>query len=409
MAPLHARVQLTDRFVRSLQPPPPGKRSEFVDQVQPKLRLRVSDTGVKTWSIQKRVDGRKRRFTLGTYPTLSLSEARSRAAKLLVKVQDGYDPVAEKRSARTAAARPAGVTLRQAITLYAQAVLSSRRRGKEVERTLQRDLAELLDIPPAGITVSDLAAIVDRKACSAPIMANRLVAAIKPFWRWMASRGHCAHDVTGRLDKPARERARDRVLSPAELGAIWRACGLVGGPWSPLFKLLILTAQRREEVAAMRWAEIDLDHGIWRIPTERTKTRRPHTVHLSGPAVEVLNGLKRAPGMGELVFSTTGVTPVSGFSKAKTRLDALSGISNWRIHDLRRTAVTAMADLGVDATVADRVLNHVGAGTMGTVKRVYQRSELLDQRRDALEKWSAYVIKAAFPPAAGASEASPAK
>ena len=287
--------------------------------------------------------------------------------------------------------------MRQAITLYAQAVLSSRRRGKEVERTLRRDLAELLHTPPAGITVSDLAAIVDRKACSAPIMANRLVAAIKPFWRWMASRGHCAHDVTGRLDKPSRE--RDRVLSPDELGAIWRACGLVGGPWSPLFKLLILTAQRREEVAAMRWAEIDLTQGIWRIPTERTKTRRPHSVHLSWPAVEVLHGLKRAPGMGELVFSTTGVTPVSGFSKAKTRLDALSGISNWRIHDLRRTAVTAMADLGVDATVADRVLNHVGAGTMGTVKRVYQRSELLDRRRDALEKWSAYVIKAAFPPA----------
>ena len=99
------------------------------------------------------------------------------------RVQDGYDPIAEKRSARTAAARPAGVTLRQAITLYAQAVLSSRRRGKEVERTLRRDLAELLHTPPAGITVSDLAAIVDRKACSAPIMANRLVAAIKPFWR----------------------------------------------------------------------------------------------------------------------------------------------------------------------------------------------------------------------------------
>ena len=141
-----------------------------------------------------------------------------------MKVQDGYDPIAEQRSARTAAARPAAITSRQATTLHAPAVLSSRKRGKEVERTLERDLAELLDIPPAGITVSDLAAIVDRKACSAPIMANRLVAAIKPFWRWMGSRGHCAHGVTDRLEKPLRERARDRVLAPAELGAI-------GEPW----------------------------------------------------------------------------------------------------------------------------------------------------------------------------------
>src|SRR4051795_4210494 len=111
MAPLNARVQLTDRFVRSIQPPPPGKRSEFVDQVQPKLRLRVSDKGVKTWSIQKRVDGRKRRFTLGQYPTLSLAEARTRAARLLLQVQDGHDPIAEKRAARVASVKPAALTL----------------------------------------------------------------------------------------------------------------------------------------------------------------------------------------------------------------------------------------------------------------------------------------------------------
>ena len=113
----------------------------------------------------------------------------------------------------------------------------------------------------------------------------------------------------------------------------------------------------------------------------------------------MLDALKRIAGMGDLVFSMTGVTPVSGFSKAKTRLDALSGISNWRLHDLRRTAVTAMADLGVDATVADRVLNDVGAGTMGTVKRVYERSELLDHRRARSREWSEYVIKAAIAPA----------
>jgi integrase len=392
MASPNGRIQITDRFLRSLKPPPPGKRSEIVDQVQPGLRLRVSETGVKTWSIQRRVNGRKRRFTLGTYPALSLSEARARAGKLLVKVQDGYDPIAERRTARVTAALPAAVTLSEAIGLYTKAVLSSRRRGTEVERSLRRDLADLLETPAAGITVSDLATIIDRKASSAPIMANRLVAALKPFWRWMANRGHCPHDTVIRLEKPARERARDRVLSAQELGAVWKACDDVGTLWSAFFKLLILTAQRREEVAAMRWSEIDLPNRTWRIPAERTKTGRPHTVHLSGPTLEVLASI-RSNG-GELVFSTTGVTPVSGFSKAKARLDVLSGVSNWRIHDLRRTAVTAMADLGVDATVADRILNHVGAGTMGTVKRVYQRSELLDQRKDALERWSEYLVQA---------------
>jgi integrase len=143
----------------------------------------------------------------------------------------------------------------------------------------------------------------------------------------------------------------------------------------------------------MAWSEVDFDSAQWVIPAERTKTGVEHIVHLSEPALAIASDLRvKQSNDTDLIFTTTGKTPISGFSKSKRELDQLSGVDNWKIHDFRRTAVSHMADIGIDPTVADRVLNHAAAGSMSTVQRVYQRSSMLEQRRRALNAWADFVL-----------------
>ena len=151
---------------------------------------------------------------------------------------------------------------------------------------------------------------------------------------------------------------------------------------------MALTGQRREEVAQLTWDEIDLAGRTWTLPASRTKNGKPHIVHLSKAAIAVL---VRAPKLGKFVFSVSGTKPFQSFSAAKRDLDKLSRVSNWRLHDLRRTCVSGMARLGVAPHVADKVLNHQ-SGTISGVAAVYQRHEFLAERKDALERWGDHVV-----------------
>jgi integrase len=390
-------LKLTDRTIKALKLPARGKRLEVVDSAQPALRLRVTPAGARTWSISMRVAGRRRRFTIGSYPAISLADARARAGKLLAEVRDGRDPVEEARADREAALSPHATTLDEALSLYAAAVLPGLRTGADIERDIRRDLADLLQVRVGTITSAQLARVIDNKVSVAPVGANRLLAALKPLWRWLAARGHVESDVARAIEKPTTERARsrDRVLSTDEISAIWQATKRMPYPWGPFYRLVLLSAQRISEVAGMSWSEIEFSREIWTIPGDRSKNGKANIVHLSGPAMETLREMENRGKLMPLVFTTTGITPISGFSKAKRRLDELSGVSGWWVHDFRRTFATCAADMGINATVADRVLNHVAAGSMSTVLRVYQRSEMLDQRRHALDTWAAYILSAA--------------
>jgi integrase len=191
------------------------------------------------------------------------------------------------------------------------------------------------------------------------------------------------------------------VLSDDELRWTWAACDEIGWPFGPLVKLLALTGQRRDEVASVEWAELDLKSRTWRMPREKAKNDRGHEIQLSDAALEVLNSI---PSLGsDLIFTTTGETSVSGFSRAKERLDAAmfaakreelgakcASIPPWRLHDLRRTAATGMARLNFPPHVVDKVLNHV-SGTIRGVAAVYNRFEYLEERRAALEAWGRHV------------------
>jgi integrase len=168
------------------------------------------------------------------------------------------------------------------------------------------------------------------------------------------------------------------------LGKVMAAAHEIGGAYGGIVELLALTAQRREEVAQMSWDELDLQKRVWALPGARTKNGKPHIVHLSEPAVRVI---ARQPKISAHVF---GEKPFSGFAAAKPRLDELAQVSGWRLHDLRRTAVSGMAQLGVPPHVADKILNHT-AGTISGVAAVHQRHEFMKERQDALDLWGKHV------------------
>ena len=234
--------------------------------------------------------------------------------------------------------------------------------------------------------VEVISAILQR---GAPGTANKTLKSIKTFLRWCVGRAVLDRSPAEGVPLPAKEIARDRVLNDQELAEVILAARKMGGAYGGIVEFLALTGQRREEVAGMKWDELDLARQVWTIPKLRTKNAKEHVVHLSEQAMVVL---KRIETRQQLVFSVLGIKPFQDFSGAKRRLDRLAGVAEWRLHDLRRTCVSGMARLGVAPHVADKILNHQ-AGTISGVAAVYQRHEFLAERQKALDTWGAHIGK----------------
>ena len=252
-------------------------------------------------------------------------------------------------------------------------------------------LPELGPVTIDAITKSDIRSIIDGiVARGAPIHANRVLAYLRRLFNWAVEQDIIAVSPAERIKAPTAERSRDRTLSAAELAAVWRATASLGAPFDACFQLLILTGQRRNELAGAQWTEFDLQRGEWTIPASRAKNGSTHLVHLSPAAITILTGISKHHGS-PYVFTTTGITPISGFSKIKGKLDLASGVSGWTIHDLRRTFATiGTGELGIDPVVMDKILNH-RAGVVTGVAAVYQRHKYMDQRRAAMMQWARYI------------------
>jgi integrase len=233
--------------------------------------------------------------------------------------------------------------------------------------------------------VIDVVSAIEQRG--APVAANKALKSIKTFFRWCVGRAVLDRSPADGVPLPAKQVTRDRVLSDAELTQIILAARKIGGPYGDIVEVLALTGQRREEVARCTWDEIDVKTRTWKLSSDRTKNAKSHEVHLSDPVIAVLN---RTSERGKFVFSRSGNIPFQDFSVAKRELDLLSGVTGWRLHDLRRTCVSGMARLGIAPHVADKILNHQG-GTISGVAAVYQRHDFLAERREALEKWAAHV------------------
>jgi integrase len=331
--------------------------------------------------------------------------------------QAGRNPVAERRERQLAArleAQAPSNAFRAVATRYVEARRVGRGRGKKLRGSTLKELRRLLDVdvfpkwgerPITSITRQDVQVLLDGIADrGAPVQANRTLTRLKTLFRWALDEELVTADPTINVHKVVGEDARDRVLSDDEIRLFWAGCDRLGWPFGPLYQLLLLTAQRRDEVGGVERPEID--GCLWTIPREKAKKDRAHEVHLSSLAIEIIEGLPR---IGDrILFTTTGERPVSGFSKSKDRLDrhmlellraelAETGkdhdqatIDDWILHDLRRTAATGMARLNIPPHVVDKILNHV-SGTIRGVAAIYNRYAYLEERRAALEAWSRHV------------------
>jgi integrase len=287
-----------------------------------------------------------------------------------------------------AAAPTLGDTVPEFIERYAK----PKNRGWEETQRILRKFTPLFAKPLDQIKRPDVVRILDDIIASgAPFTANRALAAIKKLFAWSLDRGMIEINPIAGLKPPTKERARDRILTDGEMLRFWNAAEKFGYPFGPLLQLLLLTAQRRGEVTNMLWSQIDFVRAVWVIPAENAKNGQAHEVPLSEMALQILRALPRFIDS-DFVFTTTGTSPVSGFGRLKRNLDPEMGSSGWRLHDLRRTAASGMARLGVAPHVIEKVLNHV-SGQISGLAAVYNRHGYDAEKRQALDKWAQYLTE----------------
>lgn len=366
-------------------------RREIPDAHMPGLYLVVQPTGAKSWAVRYRRTGQPRKHTLGTYPAIDLKSARALAGSALRAVAEGRDPAREKALERTIVPDTVEAVAVRFIDLHCRRAnrprtlegtqqlldlhVLPRWRRRLIKDIARRDVLELLD----GIVEG-----------GRPVAANRVLTAIRKLFNWAIERDIIAASPCAGVKPPTPEQSRDRVLSDSELRNVWLASNGIGGPFGTLVKLLVLTGQRRDEVARMEWCEVDLDARLLTLPKERSKNGQRHEIPLSSLAIEILQTLPR---IGDrFVLTTDGVTPSSNYGANKKRLDALlpPDMPAWWLHDIRRTVASGMARLGVNLPVIEKVLNHA-SGSFGGIVSVYQRHDFAEEKRRALDAWGAFV------------------
>lgn len=382
-------VKLTRTSVAGLRLEPGQSERVVWDSELPGFGVRLRASGKATWVIRPpRSGGRSALFTLGGTDVIGLVEARAAAREHLAKAALGTNPHAAKRQARSEARVTVGSVIEQFLP-KAQAKLKPRS-FDEVRRHLTTHAKPLHTLPMAAVKRADIHERIEQIAADVgPVAANRVRASLSSLFSWAIGAGVVdANPVVG-THKAVDEAARSRVLTDTELLAVWRACR--EDDFGRIVKLLVLTGQRRDEVAEMCWGELDLDGAMWIIPAERTKNGRQQDVPLSAAAVQILESTSRTKGR-PFVFGRGDGGAFSGYSKAKKALDARAGLATpWRLHDLRRTVSTGMNTIGVLPHVVEAVLNHV-SGSRAGVAGVYNHATYNREKRDALDRWSAHVL-----------------
>jgi integrase len=414
-----AKVNLTDRKLQSLRPAAKGQRYDLMDAVAIGMGVRVNDKGATTFMLLTRYPGSANptRRALGEYPAVSLAEARQKAGEWRKLVKRGVDPSVQEATQRRAEARQRANTFGTVADDFIAEKLPGERSREEVERTIRRVLVPLWgDRPITEITRGDIHDLIDAKKRTAPVAARNLLALVKRMLSWAIDTYRYGIETSPAAAirprtivgaKSKRIVARRRVLSDVELFALQRAVQRVPYPYGPIYRLLLLTALRLNEVADGVWPEFDLGRRLWTIPAARMKGKedlaREHVVPLTDEMLGILDKLPKFK-RGDHLFSTSlGKSPVWVNSGVKRRLDArmlrtlralarLRGddpakvtLPAWRNHDIRRTVRSNLSGLRVHAEVAEAILAHVRPGIIGT----YDRHDYLDEKRDALERWAA--------------------
>lgn len=414
---------LTAKAVEAAKPDP-SRRIEKPDAALPGLYLVIQPSGARSWALRFRRNGRPAKLTLG--PVLdrrddappatlplgqphTLTEARTAARAALQALAEGKDPAASRKAQAAAKADPERDLVKNLSATFVDRYCKPRNRAwSEVERQFKAEIIpkwgarRIQDIKKREV-LDLLDGIVDR---GSPVTANRVFATLRRFFNWLVERDVLEASPCDGIKKPTAEQSRDRILTDDEIKLFWKAASSFEYPFGPMWRLLLLTGQRREEVAGMVRKEtvLDGDKPLWTIPASRAKNGIAHAVPLSPVAVEIIKALPII-GKAGFYFTTTGDTHVTGYSRSKTRLDATMlaemrkgaidpqsiTLPSWTLHDLRRTMASGMARLGINLPVIEKVLNHT-SGSFGGIVSVYQHHDFADEKRRALDAWASFVL-----------------
>jgi integrase len=413
-----ARKRLTDRTLKALAPADPGKRYDVMDADVPGLGIRVTDKGQRTFVLLTRYPGSSNptRRALGEYGVLSLEQARAKARLWHDLIRRGVDPKEQEANQRRVEQQRRDDSFRAIAEDFIRLALIGpdpanprQRTGAATAREIRTEfVARFGERPIDSITSRDIVQVTDAAIeRGAPYHAHHLLAHARRLFNWAIARGvyGIERSPCDRM-KPSQvigaKALRTRTLSDDEIRAYWTAVSEVGFPFGPLFKMLILTGQRRSEVGEASWPEFDLRKAIWDIPPERMKAKARHILPLTEQVSGLIAACPRATG--PFIFSTThGKVPVSGYSKAKQRLDgamlvhlrqqaqargddpARVTLPKFVLHDVRRTVRTHLSSLPISDLVRELVIAH----SKPTLHKVYDQFGYLDEKRQALELWEA--------------------
>jgi integrase len=402
-----AKRDFTDRFLKAVKPTAPGKRAIFFDAQIPGFGIRVTERSTDeckgAFVLVTRYPGSSNPAPrrIGDYPVMTLAEAREIARDWRRDIAKGIDPKEKAAEAAREQQRLRANTFGSAFTDYAEDRLRTLRTGAAVEAQVRKHVFPSLENRPMReIKRAEIHALLKQVKKNAPIGVNRITAYVKKFFLWAIENDLVDDSPAAAIKRPTSEkdRARDRVLNDWEIRAFWLACGEMGA-FGRAFRFMLATGQRRTEVGAAAWGEIDKSRALWTLTKGRTKANRAHDVPLSGLSMSIID---ECPKLGDFVFASGksgnagGQVALVGWSKAKERLDELmlthardgreelKEIEEWRLHDLRRTAATHMAKLGVDRLVISKILNHAEGG----VTKTYDRHRYEAEKRAALDRWA---------------------
>ena len=371
-------MRLNERFIRALEPPK-GAYRIFYDNEITGFGIRVTKAGGRAFVLNYRVDGRERRLTIGSWPAWSTTAARNRAKELRREIEGGLDPLDSKEQRRAAP------TFAALASEYIDRYASRKKSGAKDAEYLNRDVLPIWGRRKAtDIKRREVIALIEAKAVTAPIGANRLLACVRKVFNWAISRDLLEANPCIQVQAPGIETARDRVLSESEIAKFW--AGLDGARMSAevrtALRVILITAQRPGEVCEMEWADIDGDW--WTVPARKAKNGLSHRVPLGKMALGELERY-RENGSRWVFRSHRGEKPIQtdALGGAVRRNDCFR-LDHFSPRDLRRSAATGMGSLGVQRFVLARVLNHVESG----VTSVYDRASYDDEKRKALAQWS---------------------
>ena len=372
------KIKLTDRGIKRLIA---GEwLTDYWDETLPGFGVRAHHTGRKKFFVRYLLNGTRRRLTLGSYPALSLADAREQAKDIIGRIARGEDPQAEKNAERKAE------TFGELATEYLERHAKLKKRSwKEDRRIIHRNLLPAWKNRKAkSIGRREVSEVLDKiVGRGSPIMANRVKALISKIYNFGVSRDIVEYNPCYGVPMPAKPHQRDRVLNEDEIGAVWRALDGFEPTLASTFKMRLLTAQRGIEVLSMRWEQINGDW--WTIPGTVAKNGLSHRVPLTPQTQALLSNMQKLTGHSVWVFASPRRrgSHLKTVTRASGRIAEAAGIGNFKAHDLRRTAASHMTSMGISRLVVSKILNHAESG----ITAVYDRHSYDAEKRQALSLW----------------------